>query len=304
MTNPGQTADSAKMQPAPISRRALLVAAAKAVPVILLLVVVYRVPVAVMHRTWNLVDSYYSHGFLIPPISLFLVWLRREALLRARVRPSLWGYPFLLCAALLLVLGAFLGFTVFGQFSLIPMIVGLVLVLLGPEHLKIMWFPIAFLLFMIPIPPALTQSISLNLKLLATECAIGVARALTFPMVREGSFVYFKQDSLLIGEVCGGLRSLISLLAIGALMAYFSKSRPWARILILILSGPIAIVANVFRILVLCVVGYFWGSAVASGTFHDVSGFFIYGVAFILFFLLEAGLRKLAPARTAEEGAQ
>ena len=70
------------------------------------------------------------------------------------------------------------------------------------------------------------------------------------------------------------------------------------------LAGPIAIVANVFRILVLCVVGYFWGSAVAFGTFHDVSGFFIYGVAFILFFLLEAGLRKLAPARTAEEGAQ
>ena len=101
---------------------------------------------------------------------------------------------------------------------------------------------------MVPIPPALTQSITFNLKLVATKGAVGIARALTFPIIQEGSFVYFKDDFLLIGNVCGRLRSLISLLAIGTLMAYFSKARLWARILTLVLSCPIAVISNIFRI--------------------------------------------------------
>ncbi|HIJ72477.1 MAG TPA: exosortase [Candidatus Hydrogenedentes bacterium] len=269
--------------------------------VVLLLAALYRVPVSVMRRTWNLVDSYYSHGILIPPVSLFLIWRRRRELLQQPVCPSSWGLLLILGSAVLLVLGAFLGFTVFGQFSLIPMLAGLVLALLGKEHLKVLWFPILFLLFMIPIPPALTQSITFNLKLVATESAVGIARALTFPMIQEGSFVHFKDDFLLIGNVCGGLRSLISLLAIGALMAYFSKARLWARILILALSCPIAVVSNICRIFLLCLVGYFWGSEVAAGRFHDVSGFFIYGLAFVLFAALEASLRRIAPAQTSED---
>jgi len=124
----------------------------------------------------------------------------------------------------------------------------------------------------------------------------------TPPLVQQGSYVHWTTgegtDHLLVGEICGGLRSLIALLAFGALMAYISKTRNWARMIILLCSAPIAIIANVFRIFLLCVVGYYYGSHVAAGTFHDVSGYLIFVVAFILFFTLERQLRRFAPART------
>ena len=152
---------------------------------------------------------------------------------------------------------------------------------------------------MVPIPASLTQSVALQLKLFAAQCSVTLANLLTLPMVREGSFIYFGDDHLLIGDVCGGLRSLIALLAFGSLMAYISKTKTWARILVLIMAGPIAVLANVFRIFLLCVVGYFWGSNVAAGTVHDVSGYLIFVVAFILFLALENVLRKWASAEAA-----
>jgi exosortase/archaeosortase family protein len=79
-------------------------------------------------------------------------------------------------------------------------------------------------------------------------------------------------------------------------MAYYSKARPWARGLTLVMSGPIAIISNVTRIFMVCVVGYFWGSQIAAGKFHDISGFCIFAIAFVLFAALEAVLRRWAPA--------
>jgi exosortase len=116
--------------------------------------------------------------------------------------------------------------------------------------------------------------------------------------------VHFGEDFLLVGEVCGGLRSLIALLALGALMAYISKTHWIARLLLFVAIAPIvAILTNVLRIFSLCVVGYFYGSEVAAGTFHDVSGILIFVVAFVLFLSLEGLLRKLLPAREPKEAA-
>lgn len=272
-----------------------------AIPVIVLLAIIYWQPFRQMYVVWTLPDSYYSHGFLVPPICFYLVWLRRRQLRDTPACPSLWGYAFLGAAAALLLVGAFLGFAVLGQISLVPMLAGVVLVLLGTGHLGVVWFPIVFLFSMIPIPPSFTQSVALDLKLFATACAVWLARLAMLPVIHEGSFVYFRDDSLLIGEVCGGLRSLISMLAIGALMAYFSKAKTWARALTLAVSVPIAIVANVFRIFLLCVVGYLWGSRTAGGIFHDVSGILMFALAFLLFFTLEGFFRKVAPVGTTKE---
>jgi exosortase len=270
------------------------------------LVWMYRQPVAEMVRVWKLPDSYYSHGYLVPFISLFYVWRARRTLLKPGLEPNRLGYFLIVGSIFMLLVGDFLGFRVFGHISLVPMLAGLGLLLLGTERTKALWFPIAFLFFMIPIPPSLTSSVALKLKLLATQCAVALASLLTLPVVRDGSFVYFGDDRLLVGEVCGGLRSLIALLALGALMAYISKTKNWARILLFAVSPFIAIISNVFRIFLLCVVGYFWGSRVASGIFHDISGVLIFVVAFALFFLLEGRLRKWAPVsedKTAKDAA-
>ncbi|HOF39585.1 MAG TPA: exosortase/archaeosortase family protein [Candidatus Hydrogenedentes bacterium] len=280
----------------PLSFRSLF--ELKDLVVVALLAATYRNVAHELRAGWTLVDSYYSHGFLIPFISLFFVWRERKSLASLPRNPSAWGYPWLAAAATMLFVGDFLGFGVLTHMSLLPMITGVLLLTHGVDRTRTIWFPIAFLFFMIPIPASITQSLALRLKLIATESAVQLANLFTLPMVREGSYVHFGDDFLLVGEVCGGLRSMIALLALGALMAYISKTRWLARMFLFLIAAPlVAILTNILRIFSLCVVGYFYGSTVAAGTFHDVSGILIFLTAFICFFTLEGLLRKTLPAR-------
>ncbi len=254
-----------------------------------------------LYYGWTEQNSYYTHGFIVPFISLYFAYKQSEAIRTAKVAPSSLGYPLIIGASITLLLGDFLGFTVFSQLSLIPMLAGLIIILWGKKQAQILWFPLIFLFFMIPIPSSLTQSIALHVKLLATASAVGLAQLLTLPVIQDGSFVHFGDDQLLVGEVCGGLRSLVALLAFGTLMSYISKTRTPARLLILLISGPVAVVSNIMRIFFLCVVAYFWGSEMAVGRVHDVSGILIFAVAFALMFTLESYLRKFAPQSPRQE---
>jgi EpsI family protein len=246
------------------------------------------------YKSWTLAEGYYSHGFFVPLVSAWLIWRDRHGILAADARPAAWGYGLLAIAAILFFLGDFLGFRVFGQASVIPLVAGLSAVLIGGGRTLRMWFPIFFLVFMVPIPASMTAGITLRLKLLAAEYAVMMSNALTLPMVQEGSKIHFRDEFLLVGSVCGGLRSLIALLAIGTLVAYISNTRLWARLILLLMAGPIAIFANVMRIFTLCVVGYFYGAETAAGRVHDISGYGIFIIAFALFFGLEALLRRFA----------
>ena len=261
-----------------------------------LLTVIYWRTGQELYVNWTLVDSYYTHGFLVPVVSAFFVWRQRDAVLALPWRSSAWGILWIVFAAFLVLLGDFLGFRVLAHISLVPMLAGILIALAGARPTARLWFPLFFLFFMVPIPPSLTQSIALQLKLLAAQCAVSLANLVTLPMVREGSYIYFGADRLLIGDVCGGLRSLIALLAIGAVAAYMCPAKNWARLLILALAGPIAVISNIVRIFLLCVVGYFYGSGVAGGWVHDYSGFLIYAVAIALFTAIDVPLRRWAPA--------
>ncbi|MCC6694578.1 MAG: exosortase/archaeosortase family protein [Candidatus Hydrogenedentes bacterium] len=241
------------------------------------------------------VDSYYSHGLLIPVISLFFVWRMRRELRAIPVSPSGLGLALLAFSCFMILVGDFLGFRLIGQSVILLMVAAFVLTFLGMAHLRALWFPVAFLVFMIPIPDSITQGLVLQVKLLATELAVRLAQLVSLPMIRDGSFVIFGNDRLLVGEVCGGLRSLIALLALGAVVSYVSRAKPWARWLLFFLSAPVAIAANVTRIFFLCIVGYHWGSAVAAGRVHDISGILIYATAAILLVSAEQLLRKIAP---------
>lgn len=250
-----------------------------------------------LYTNWTLTDSYYTHGFLVPIISAYFVWKDRGYLRGMPIRPSASGIFWIAGAATMLLLGDFLGFRVFGQLSMVPMLAGMIAVLLGNHWIRRLWFPLLFLIFMIPIPPSLTQNIALRLKLLAAQSAVGMANLMTLPMVQEGSWIHFGDDRLLVGDVCGGLRSLIALLALGAVFAYISKVRTWAKLVIMLLAGPIAVIANIVRIFFLCVVAYHWGSEVAGGKVHDYSGILIFAVAIALFTAIDAPLRRVAPAK-------
>lgn len=227
-------------------------------------------------------DENYSHGFVIPLISAYLVWERRHALSRCRVQGSAWGYALLLLAVALLILGQAATFGYPVRLSFILVLAGLTLYLAGGQVLRILAFPFAYLLFMIPLPAPVLTKVALPLQLFAARVATGVLDVLNVPVLREGNVIDLATIRLDVVEACSGIRSLIALLALATIFAYFTQ-RTWRGRLTLVLSAiPIAVVANAARVTLTGVLTQTFGLAAAMGFYHEFSGLLVFGLAFAL----------------------
>jgi len=222
-------------------------------------------------------ESYYTHGPLVPLVSLLTaVILIRHTRVPCRGRPVLGGL--VLGASLLLHLTAcFARVNFVSAFSLIGVLAGLVLMLWG-----------AFLAFMVPLPEVSIAQLNFRLKMWAAEAGVWLANLLGVLAERSGNQVFLEGGKhLVIANVCNGLRTLISLVAFGAMYAYVCKLRGIWRIILFGLSVPVAVVSNSVRIVALILVAHVWDAETATGLFHDVSGLMIYALAFGLMFGLE-----------------
>jgi len=170
-------------------------------------------------------------------------------------------------------------------------LIGAIVYLYGWSPVKHLWFPLVFLGFMIPIPLALVADFSLKLKLLAASVAMELIELIGIVAVREGSYIHLKTGTMIVGDICSGLRSLIALLAFGAFFSYISNLTRGRKILLFLCSIPIAWIANIIRIMTLTLIANSFGIKAASGFTHDASGILIFVVAFILLFTVEKLLR-------------
>jgi len=244
-----------------------------------------------LYRRFIEPDSYYSHGFLIPFISLYLVWRKRQILKNLRLAPLNWGIFVLLsglflhvsCTALKLNFGSYL--------SIIVTLIGLILYLGGKKLLKELIFPIGFLLFMMPLPAVVIIGISFKMKILAAHIATVLVKAMGLNVVRQGSTVYLPEGFLVIGDPCSGLRSLISFFALGVLFTQFCQATKLKKIILVIMTLPMALVSNVIRIMALIIVAYIYGEKTALGFFHDFMGMMVFVLGFIGFILVAKLLR-------------
>jgi exosortase len=166
--------------------------------------------------------------------------------------------------------------------SLIVVTAGLVLLLLGKSYLRALAFPIAFLLFMVPLPAIVVNTIAFPLQLFAAKTAAFCLFNFGIPVLREGNVIALAGTTLEVAEACSGIRSLQALLALGTVYAYFTQSSMWKRWTLVLLSIPIAIVANAFRVSGTGVLAHFWGPQAAEGFYHTFSGWLIFLVAFVL----------------------
>jgi len=241
-------------------------------------------------------DDNYSHGFLIIPIALYLVWERRADLLAARPSPSSIGLLLVLVSLAVLVAGQ-LGAELFlTRISLLGVLAGAVLFLFGWEHLRRLWFPIAFLLLMIPIPAIIFNQIAFPLQLLASRFGETVLRILDIPVLREGNVITLANTQLEVAEACSGIRSLISLLTLGIVYGYFTDSRFSVRLVIALATIPVAIVANGLRVAGTGVAAYRYGPEAAQGFFHEFSGWVIFVISLALVFLIHRAVLAVAPS--------
>jgi exosortase len=240
-------------------------------------------------------DENYSHGFLIVPLAAWFAWQQRDRLTTAQARPSPVGL-LLICAALALVIVGRLGAELFlSRISIIVMLGGAILFLHGWHHLRILTFPILFLLLMVPLPAIVFNQIAFPLQLLASRVGTAGIQACAVPVLREGNVIVLADTTLEVAEACSGIRSLVSLLTLGILYGYFTDPRPWMRTLIALSTVPIAIAANAARVTGTGVLAHYYGPEAASGFFHTFSGWLVFVVAFLLLFLVSRVLSRIAP---------
>jgi len=241
----------------------------------------------------------YSHGFLIVPIALYFVWERRASLAAAARRPSFVGLLVVLASIAVLatgVLGAELFLT---RISMLGVLVGAVLFLLGWQHLALLAFPLAFLLLMIPIPEIVFNQIAFPLQLLASRFGETALMMVGIPVLREGNVITLATTSLEVAEACSGIRSLISLVTLAIVFGYLADSRIWARVALAVSAVPVAIVANGVRVAGTGVAAHHLGLEAAMGFFHTFSGWLVFLVAFVLLFLVHRVIVWIVPVRAA-----
>lgn len=249
--------------------------------IIALLILIYWPTFVWMKARFLEADSYYSHGFLVPLVFLFLIWNKRKELKTSRTEPLNLGL-FLLIPALLMHLVAYRwGINFISGFSLIFILFGLSLYLFGSEFTRHLVFPILFLVFMVPLPQVMIIHISFKMKIFAAQVATSIVNLMGIHAVRDGSNVLLPNTVLTVGDPCSGLRSLISLTALGALYAYLSKIPSIRKVVLFLVSIPLALLANIIRIVMLLIVAFVYGSEVATGKFHDFSGFLLFVIALL-----------------------
>jgi exosortase len=220
---------------------------AAAILVVAALVCTYAGVLSSLVRQWASDDNY-SHGFIVVPLALFFAWERRSALRAAEVRPSVAGAVLVILSLAAFMAGR-LGAELFlTRVSLVGVLAGTVLFVWGRRHFRILAFPLAFLLLMIPLPAIIFNQLAFPLQLLASQVGEAAIAAAGIPVLREGNVLELPGTRLEVAEACSGIRSLVSLLTLGIVLAWFTESRNGRRIVIALSAIPIAILANAARV--------------------------------------------------------
>lgn len=260
-------------------------------------------------RKW-IDDPNWTHGFIIPLFSVYLIYSRWHELLRARRRVCLWGLPIVLLA----IVGMFAGFypirnAMFRQANMVFLLFGLVLYLAGPQVIKLTWLPILFLLFAIPLPEMIYSRIAGPLQELA---AAGAAKILTLfgvgvsvthsHLVVES--VSGKQHPLTVAEACAGMRLLMAFAALGVAMAYLEERPLWQRVALVLAGLPIAVFCNVLRVTITCTMFVLDKPELGKDFMHTFTGILMLFPALLLLWLLSLLLRAFYVEVDEEEDAE
>lgn len=227
----------------------------------------------------------YSHGFLIPVISLYLIWQRSDRL-REEGMPGSWlGVGVSVVALFLFLLGELSTIYTVIQYGFVLFVIGVAWAFAGTAAFRIIAIPLLLLFFMVPFPNFIYNTLSAKLQLLSSEIGVAVIRLFGISVYLEGNVIDLGSYKLQVVEACNGLRYLFPLMTLGVIVGYFYHAALWKRLLIFVSTIPITILMNSFRIGVIGVMVEHWGQSMAEGFLHDFEGWVIFMACFGILFL-------------------
>lgn len=251
-------------------------------PIIVLLLMMYYVVFKDMGAIW-IRDPNYSHGFLIPIVSAYFLWRRKEKIVQCDYSPYNGGLLLLIVGLFAYFLGNIGVAHTTLRVSFIFIISGIVMLLFGVDLFLIVLFPIMYLLFMIPLPAYLYDSIAFPLKNIITNVSVIFLKWLNFPVYQEGNIIFFPHVSLEIADACSGIRSLYSMLALSVAFAVTIEVSARKKILLVVSVIPIAIMANSVRVIGTAILARYYKVEFVMGVMHDFAGI---GVFMLMVFCL------------------
>jgi len=237
-----------------------------------------------MSDRWFADDSYYSHGILIPFVTGFLIWQKKDILAKITITSSRWGMPLIVTGIVIHLVSSLFRVYFTSGFSMLIVLIGMILHFYGRKVLKEILFPVLFLVFMLPVPLVVIRNISFKMKIFAARIATVLLNNVGLPAIRKGSIIQMQHAYVIVDDVCSGLRSLISLTALGSIFAYWMQGPMIKRVILFLSTIPIAVITNVFRIIFLAGISEIWGPEYATGFTHDASGFMVFALAFALLY--------------------
>lgn len=256
-----------------------------------LILVVFRDGIDNMIKYWA--EPEYSHGYLIPLLSLYLLSIRLVTLDKLGAGPSWLGVTITLAGLTGLILGQLSALYVIVHYSFVLTIWGLVVTQVGWRGIKALWPALVFLLFMVPLPRFIQWNLSSELQLISSQIGTAILRPLGVPVFLEGNVIDLGNYKLQVVEACAGLRYLFPLMCFGLLCAVLFRGAAWKKVLLFVSSVPIAVFMNSFRIAVTGLLVNRFGISAAEGFTHYFEGWVVFTACLAIMFLEMWGLAKL-----------
>ena len=258
-----------------------------------LLVLLYHHIAFKLVKDWyNLPD--FSHGFLIPFFAIFLLWDRRDELRRTPISPSWAGITLVALGLLELLVGVFGADLFFQRTSFVLLLAGLIWTLAGKAMMGRMRFVLLVLLLAIPLPTVLYNQITFPLQIRASQFASDILPWFDVPVLRDGNIIQLPAMPLEVAEACSGIRSLMSLFTVAVIYGYFLERKTWHRWVLALSALPIAVTANVARIVGTGLCVQYWDPVKAMGFFHEFSGWLMFLVSLGCLYLVHVAMRLVA----------
>jgi exosortase len=266
-----------------------------AIIAVLLCVLYYRVALKLVYDWYTIPD--YSHGFLVPLFAAFLIWDKRKVLSSIPIKQTWAGIVLVVVSIGVLILGVY-GVELFtARMSFVMLLTGLIWTFFGWAMVRALAFPLLVLVLAIPFPAIVFNQITFPLQLLASRIASDILPLLGVPTLHEGNVIKLPIMDLEVAEACSGIRSLMSLFTLAVFYGYFLERSTKRRVILALASIPIAVTANVARIVGTGLCVQYWDPDKALGFFHEFSGWVMFVISLGCLYLVHRLMRLVSPVK-------